>query len=322
MPVIFCLLLLSVFVFPLHAQEVLPAPVIYTQKNFQLKGNVDSVYCITYSIKLTERIMPDSTVFVDTVLSKSKETRLVFDSVARLVNRQVDSFDITGKAVNKQEERYYFEKDKLLATARLEDGKLKDSVSLSYNRKGYVDELSRYDRRQKLQGFVQYFYRSDKVFNIKQRNADRMLKRFIRMEYDYYGRIAQRQEMDEHMRLAVTTDYSYDTLGDGSIQVNEFNYDGERNLTGMDGHIINKHGQLAERSEIDADKRMKRQSTYTYNDRGIVASELTFTTTKEDYTFSYRYDEQGNWKTMLKYSEDTPIAKTHRVVAYSTSNTP
>ena len=318
MPVTVFLLSLLVFSTSLHAQQGVYVPVVLTPKQFQLQGNVDSVYSITYGIQLNNRTMPDSTVFVDTVLSKSKETKLVFDSMGRLVNRQVDSFDMGGKMVRKNEERYYFGGERLMAMASFEDGKLKDSISLSYNRKGYIDEQARYDKRHRIQGFVQYFYRNDKVFNIKQRDADRRQKRFIRMEYNYSGRITERQEMDENMRVAVTVEYSYDTLDDGSIQVNEFNYDGERNLTGMDGHIINKQGQLAELSEIDADKRMKRQSTYTYNDRGIIASERTFTTIKEGYTFTYGYDEQGNWKTRHRFSEGLPTAKTHRVISYST----
>ena len=98
---LFCLLQVA-FIFPSKAQDVTDIPEISSRDNYHLPENVQAVYTIEYSIKLRERVMPDSTVFTDTLLSKSKECNYTFDEAGRLLILATDSFDSNGRTVLKK----------------------------------------------------------------------------------------------------------------------------------------------------------------------------------------------------------------------------
>lgn len=319
MSVLVFLLSLVIVSSSLHAQDATAVPATLTREDFHLQGQVDSMYSITYRISLHDRVMPDSTVFTDTLISKSAEVNMQFDSSGRLQSRRVDSFDASGRLTVNVGQRYYYEGDRLMAVVHFDDGKMKDSIQLSYNRKGYPDEQALYGRKKKLQGYVQYFYRNDKVFNVKERDDTRALVKFIRMEYDAWGRLTEKQVMDNSMHLFATRAISYDTTEAGDIRVNEVKYAADGQLSGMEGRVINKLGYVTEVTMINADKSMERQSTYTYNPKGLPASELTFTTVKQAYAHLYEYDEQGNWKMRRTYTDELPVSKTYRVIEYTNS---
>lgn len=298
------------------AQHTIDIPKIQGPKDHALEGKVSKVYSITYAISLQDRIMPDSTKFVDTIQTKAAEVYIGFDSLSRMTYYKVDSFDAGGNNRYSKAWYQYYADDLLEAGAFYSAGKLEDSFRLGYNRKNEVDEMLVYNRKGKKAGRVQYFYRHGVVYNIKERDEDEMMVRFIRMEHDTAGRIREREVKDNTMRRVLLNKYEYEITYDGLVQRNEYDYNDTGKIIGMSGTVFDLNGRTAEITEMDEQKRVLRQSTYTYNDNGLPATELTFTMFKKDLSFSYEYDENGNWKTRRSYTDGTPVSKTHRVIEY------
>lgn len=312
------LLLLTVTI-GVNAQHTIDIPEVQHPEDHALKGKVSSVYSITYAITLQDRIMPDSTTFVDTIQTKAAEVHMGFDSLNRMTYYKVDSFNANGNVGYSNAWYYYYNNSLLVAGALYSSSKLVDSFGLGYNRKNEVDEMFLYNRKGKKAGRVQYFYRHGVVYNIKERDENEMMVRFIRMEHDTAGRIREREVKDNTMRRVLINKYEYEITYEGLVQRNEYEFNDTGKLTGMSGTVFDLKGRTAEITEMDEQKRVLRQSTYTYNDRGLPATELTFTMFKKDLSFSYEYDEYGNWKTRRSYTDSMPVSKTHRVIEYYTN---
>lgn len=309
-----CLLLL-IPATKVKAQDKTTLPVAMAVADYQLPVGTQSVYTIQYSIQLADRVMPDSTVFTDTVLTKSKETNYIFNEHGYLMSQQIDSFNEKGKAIMRRETRYnYCKKGRLEGIVHMDDEKVGDSVYIGYNRSGHADEQAYFDKKGRKEGRVQYFYRNGKVFNIKLRDKDDMLLSFIRYEYDAAGNVSEKEIKGNTLQYESVIRYSYDTLGNGYVQINEYDYAGAYKIMGMLGKVLDTAGRVVEITVADSNKRVVASSTFEYNDKGLPISELTFRMYKYDYSYLYEYDDNGWWKTRRKFEQGIPISKTHRVV--------
>ncbi len=308
-------LLQVIFIVHATAQDKTAVPAALTLADYHLPAHTQSVYTIQYAIQLQDRVMPDSTVFTDTILTKSKEANYSFNEHGYMLSQQADSFDEKGRTVLSRETKYgYGKKGRLEGIVQMDEGKMIDSVHIGYNRNGQVDELVYFDKKGRKEGRVQYFYRNGKVFNIKQRDKDEMLLSFIRYEYDAAGNLREKEIKGNTLQYESSLKYSYDTLGNGYMQINEYDYAGAYKIMGMRGKVYDTAGRLVEVSVADSNKRIIESSTIEYNDKGLPSSELTFTMYKYDYSYLYEYDENGWWKTRRKFEQGKPISKTHRVV--------
>ncbi|MBW7912875.1 MAG: hypothetical protein H3C54_04050 [Taibaiella sp.] len=309
-----CLLLL-ISATKVKAQDKTTLPVAMAVADYQLPVGTQSVYTIQYSIQLADRVMPDSTVFTDTIPSKSKECNYTFNEQGFLVVMQVDSFDEKGKVITSTVTRYGYGKEgRLRGVVHYEDGKMTDSVYVGYNRRDEADEQVYYDKKGRKEGRVQYFYRNGRVFNVKVRDEDDMLLSFIRYEYDAASNVREKEIKGNTLQYESAIRYSYDTLANGYVQINEYDYAGAYKIMGMLGKVLDTSGRVVEITVADSNKRVVASSTFEYNDKGLPISELTFTMYKHDYSYLYEYDDNGWWKTRRKFEEGIPISKTHRVV--------
>lgn len=309
-----CLLLL-IPATKVKAQDKTTLPVAITVADYQLPVGTQAVYTVQYSIQLADRVMPDSTVFTDTVLTKSKETNYIFNEHGYLMSQQIDSFNEKGKAIMSRETRYnYCKKGRLEGVVHMDDGKMSDSVYIGYNRSGHVDEQVYFDKKGRKEGRVQYFYRNGRVFNVKVRDEDEMLLRFIRYEYDAVGNVMEKEIKGNKLQYQSSLKYSYDTMSNGYVQINEYDYAGPYRILGMRGRVYDTTARLVETTVADSNKRVVESITIKYNDKGLPVSELIFTMYKHNYSYLYEYDDNGWWKTRRKFEEGIPISKTHRVV--------
>ncbi len=309
-----CLLLLC-FVIRVKAQDKTALPAIITAADYHLPVGTQSVYAIQYNIMLEDRVMPDSTVFTDTILSKSKECNYTFNEHGFMLEKQLDSFDEKGKIVMSTGVKYtYGGMGKLTSVVQYKDGKMTDSVYVGYNRRDETDEQVYYDKKSRKEGRVQYFYRNGRVFNVKVRDEDDMLLSFIRYEYDAAGNIREKEIKGNTLQFESSTKYTYDTLDNGYVQINEFDYAAAYKIMGMRGEVYDKAGNLVETTVADSNKRIVASSTFEYNDKGLPRSELTFRMYKYDYSYLYEYHQDGWWKTRRTLEDSKPISKTHRVV--------
>lgn len=308
-------LLQVIFVAQSVAQDKTAVPEILNLSDFHLPDNVQSLYTIQYAIQLQDRVMPDSTVFTDTLLTKSRETNYIFNEHGHLLSLRSDSFDEKGKIVISRETRYYYgPKGKLTGVARFDDSKMTDSVYIGYNRHDKVEEQVYYDKKGRKEGRVQYFYRNDRVFNVKVRDADEMMLSFIRFEYDAAGNLVKKEIKGNTLQYESSLKYSYDTMNNGYVQINEYDYIGQYKIMGMHGQVYDTAGRLVEFNTADSNKRIVESGTIEYNNMGLPASELIFTMYKYDYSYLYEYDENGHWKTRRKFEQGKPVSKTHRVI--------
>lgn len=297
------------------AQDMTAVPEMPKLSDFHLPGNVQSLYTIQYAIQLRDRVMPDSTVFTDTLLTKSKEVNYIFNEHGHLLSLRSDSFDEKGKIIISKETKYYYgPKGKLAGVAHFDDSKMADSVYIGYNRHDMVDEQVYYDRKGRKEGRVQYFYRNDRVFNVKVRDKDEMLLSFIRFEYDAAGNLRKKEIKGNTLQYESSLKYSYDTMNNGYVQINEYDYAGQYKVMGMRGKVYDTVGRLVEFNTADSNKRIVESGTIEYNNMGLPASELIFTMYKYDYSYLYEYDENGYWKTRRKFEQGKPVSKTHRVI--------
>ncbi len=311
---LFCLLQVA-FVCTSNAQDITAMPEILYRSNYHLPENVQAVYTIDYSIQLHERVMPDSTVFTDTLLSKSMERNYTFDEAGRLLILATDSFDSNGRIVLNKKTRCYYDQGGLTGVTNMEGDKITDSVCIRYNRHRQVAEQVYFDKKGRKLNRVQYFYRGGNVFNIKLRDENDLLVNFIRFECDARGNLREKELKSSEMQYLSSLKYSYDTLGNGNIQINEYDYRGTK-VTGMRGRVLDTKGRLIELSVADSNKRIIESRTLGYNDKDLLVSELVFTMYKYDYTYSYEYDDNGYWKTKRMFEQDRPVRKIHRVIEY------
>lgn len=299
-----------------YAQGYEEVPAIKTPATFHLKGNVEHIYTIQYSIKLQDRVLNDSTKYTDTILTKNTERNLTFNETGYLETQKLDSFDEKGKTEISRETRYYYSDNRLSGITHIEDGKQKDSTSILYDRHGDIDEQVFFDSKGRKQKSIEYFYRHEHVFNIKVRDDEGLLLNFIRFEYDTNGRLREQEIKGNTMQYLSSIKYTYDTLDDGNIQENRYEYEGAYKCVGMKGRLFDPEGYLVERTITDTNKRVVEYTTMEYNNHGLLSKELSFTKVKTDNSFTYTYDDAGNWKIKKVFESGTPVAKTHRVIDF------
>ena len=115
----------------ISAQDRIALPDARTLHGLQLPAKTQSVYTIQYNIQLQNRVMPDSTVLTDTMLSKSKECNYIFNEDGDMLSEQVDSFDEKGKIVESSTVRYtYGEKGRIACVTYFRNSKMTDSIYL------------------------------------------------------------------------------------------------------------------------------------------------------------------------------------------------
>lgn len=318
-----CLLtLLAVLPYTITAQDFSKAPHIVTTKDFHVTGKVKSIYEITYTAALQKRVLLDSTVYMDTVLTRNKETNTSFNEDGYLLSNKMDSFNTDAQTIFSREEAFHYDKDKLTSVLHYVDGKLTDSAHVEYNRNGKIDEQAFYDHKDKLTKKIQYFYRSGRVFNIKVRNEDGSLQNFIRFKYDLAGNLKEQEINGNTMQYLHSFRYQYDTLENGNRQVNKYDYAGKYKYKSMVRYLEDPNGNITEWIATDSNKRVTENKTMTYNSRGLLESALIFTMYKFDYTYNYQYGKHGNWKTRFEYESGKPVSKVHRVIEYYEEKSP
>lgn len=298
-----------------NAQDIWEVPSTKTIENFHLKGDsITGLYMMEYKASLQERVLKDSTVYLDTVLARSKETNLTFNENGQLTSLKVDSFDEKGKLAFNRKEKYLYIDGKLSGIIHYEDDDMTDSTDISYDRNGDLDEQRFYNKKGRLLQIVQYFYRNNRIFNIKVRNEDMALQNFVRYAYNNVGEIREQEVKGNTMQYMYSYKYSYDTTKDGMVTINKYDYVGKYKCRNMHGKTFNKKGQLVEITVADSNKRVTDYRTLKYNRYGLLRSQLIFKRFKYDYLYTYEYDEQGNWRTKWTFEKKVPVSKVHRVI--------
>lgn len=291
-------------------------PHLTTAKDYNMDDSVKKLYKIVYGADLQERMMDDTTVFVDTVLYKSKEEHVRFNEKGYLVSHKVDSFNEKGKNILSRETRYHYTDDKVSGLLHFEDGKQKDSTYIEYDRKGLIDEQVYYDRKGRKLKTVQYFHRRGRIFNVKVRDDEGALVNFIRYEYDAAGNLLEQEVKGETMQYLFSYKYDYDTLEDGNRQVNKYDYVGQYKFRKMFSYLEDPKGNMVQWTIADSTHHIVDYRTMTYNEKNLLATELIFKMLKYDYTYKYTYNDKGYWKTQYVYDNGKPVRKTHRVMEY------
>lgn len=299
----------------LYAQDIGKLPVAPLVQDYDLKEHTKSIYEITYATKLENRVLLDSTVRLDTLQFRNKETNVTFNTNGYAINSKVDSFDRDAKTILSREHRWYYKDGKLSGIAYYFNGKQIDSTSISYNRKGEAAKQTHYDKKGKMLKQVQYFYRYGNVFNIKVRDEEGMLQKFIRFKYDLAGNLTEQEIKGSTMQYEHSYKYRYDTLKDGTRQVNKFDYVGKYKCRSMERQLFDSRSNMTELVITDSFKRVVLNKTMKYSPNGLLRSELVFTRFKNAYDYYYQY-EKGTWKTKYVVLNDRLISKTHRVVEY------
>ncbi|MCB0697214.1 MAG: hypothetical protein KDC07_07605 [Chitinophagaceae bacterium] len=297
----------------LPAQDAGELPVIKAVKDYDVAGPVKSLYEITYAVSFQNRTLLDSTVYLDTILSRNKETNVAFDTLGRLLSDKVDSFDADGKTILSHEVVYHYNADKLAGILHYTNGDLLDSTYIEYNRKEEVEKLISYDHKGRLTKTIQYFYRNGNIFNIKIRNDENLLVNFIRYKYDLTGKLTEQEINGSTMQYIHSYKYKYDTLKDGTTQMNKYDYIGRYKYRSLVQHLYDTKGQLIQMIVTDSNRRVTENHTMKYTPTGLLRSELVFTRFKNEYTYHYEYDDAGNWKTKYLSVNDKYARKTHRV---------
>lgn len=299
------------------AQDIWEVPNIKTVNDYNLKGDsITGLYTIEYTASLQERILKDSTVYLDTVLSRSKESNLSFNDAGQLTLVKIDSFDEKGKTLFSRKDKYLYVEGKLSGIIHYVDDDMTDSTYISYDRKGELDEQRFYDKKGRLLKIVQYFYRNNRIFNIKVRDEDMGLLNFIRFSYNSKGDIREQEVKGNTMQYMYSYKYSYDTSKDGLITINKYDYVGKYKCRNMYGKTYNKKTQLVEVTVADSNKRVIDYRTLTYNRHGLIRSQLIFKKYKYDYLYTYEYDKLGNWRTKWTFEKNVPKSKIHRVIEF------
>lgn len=300
-------------------EEYTELPQVVTPATYGIDGKVKSIYKIKYDIALQERQMGDTTEWTDTVLTKRIETTRYFDSIGRQVKVVTDSFDDKGKIELNTIKHYYYNSDnRLLAFSSYEDGKLKDSAAVEYDRrdKDEIEEISYYDKKARLTRTVEFFYRNDRIFNVKLRNPDRSLQNFIRYKY-FKGRLWVKEVQGNTMQRLYSLRYEYDTLDNGRFQVNKYVCNGRYHCNTLYGELYSPNGKLLERTVTDSNKRMVEYGSFRYNEKGLLETETIFANeSKIDNLYSYEYDDKGYWRTVRINDKGIPARKVHRVIEY------
>ncbi len=297
-----------------YAQDYGDIPAIQTAKDHDIKGPVKSVYEITYAASFQNRVLLDSTIYLDTILSRSKETNILFEPNGYLTSYKVDSFDEKAKTIASYEVVYRYDNDRLSGILHYWDEELIDSTYIGYDRRNLVKEQVVFDRKGKVLKKVQYFHRYGRIFNIKVRDNEGILVNFRRYEYDAAVNVTEKEIKGNTMQYLHSLKYRYDTLKDGSRQVNKYDYVGKYKYRSMERWLIDTRGNITELIITDSNKRVLENHTMKYTPRGLLRSELVFTRYKNEYTYRYEYGDNGNWKTKYASVNDKLKSKTHRVI--------
>lgn len=302
----------------MFAQEeltVIPEPVTVT--SLDLKGKVENIYTIEYGITLQERILDDTTRWMDTVLHKQQDATAYFNQRGFLTSKKTIVYDDKGKPDETSEERYYYNEDRLVGVTSYADGKLQDSIAFVYDRRNTLDYKIYHDRKGNVTSRVEYFYRNDRIFNIKIRNEDRSLRNFIRYEYHPTGLVREKEVKGQTLQYLYSLRYEYDTLSDGNIQINKYEYIGKYKCKTMEGCVYSPIGMMLEKTITDSTKHVIDYRTLRYNERGLLETELVFVNeTKQDNSYYYSYNDKGYWNTKKIFDNGIPVRKVHRVIEY------
>lgn len=300
------------------AQEeltVVPQPI--TVSSLGLVGNVESIYTIEYGMTLQDRIMDDTTRWVDTVLHKQQDATAYFNKEGFLTRKESVVYNDKGKPDQTVLERHYYTDNKLTAITNYIDGKMQDSIAFVYDRRNTLDYKIYYDRKGNVTSRVEYFYRNDRIFNIKIRNEDRRLRNFIRYEYYSNGILREKEVKGETMQYLYSLKYEYDTLDDNNIQVNKYEYVGEYKCKTMEGCVYTPAGMMLEKTITDSTKHVIDYRTLRYNEKGLLETELVFANeTKQDNSYYYSYNDKGYWNTKKIFDNGIPVRKVHRAIEY------
>lgn len=299
-----------------NAQELAKQPKIKTAEDYDAAGAVKSIYEITYAAKLENRVLLDSTVRLDTVLFRHKETNILFNPEGYLISYKTDSFDSEAKTVLSKEERYNYHTNRISSIVYTVDSRITDSIIVDYDRHNKIDELIYYDRKGNMYKKVQYFYRNNNIFNIKVRDEKGLLVNFIRYKYNPAGKIYEEEINGSYMQHMHSYRYRYDTLKDGTAQVNKYDYTNKKKYRSLERTLIDKRGNITELVILDSNKRVTENHTMQYNPKNLLRSELVFTRFKNEYEYYYEYDDKGYWKTRYVVANGKLISKTHRVTEY------
>lgn len=137
-------------------------------------------------------------------------------------------------------------------------------------------------------------------------NVDRMTT-----EYNKNGLPCLQVQYDENGNETQSCDTKYDKLGN---VVEETIRDARGNKVAQFSYKYDNRGLQIEKNVVRVDYKCSILSEY--DNHGYVTKRVTKSRETETWTFSYVYDEQGNWIERTSFNEGFPVAKEKRIIEY------
>jgi hypothetical protein len=173
-----------------------------------------------------------------------------------------------------------------------------------FNKDGNLTELQRLDRKGKTERISKYNYDKDgNCMEITTYEDDEVVQKQVnRIEK---GKLVEVQVFDKDGELSDKYQYNYsgDDISSGKV----FNSNGKLNITFKNGY---SSGFLNTQIVKDSLDEIKSILTYERNNEGDIINqkiEYPKDTSENVYTFSYDYDDKGNWLKQYQFDKEGKI---------------
>jgi hypothetical protein len=259
------------------------------------------------------------------VYSLKEEVFSVNGEAPALLQKQQIRFNDSGKVdtltlaseQNKKQTIYQYDEDGFVsAMLHYSSGKLTDSISFVYNRQHLLKRLSFFNHKQDLQQSSLLSYnRHGQLLYIRKKDEHNMLTSMIRYRHegkDKYERIILNDQMQfDSSQLFVL---EKDTAGSKWYC---YEYAKEDSCTGMLSKTYNKEGELIEQAFADATKRVKDYRINEYDAAHLLTKQTIFSDRRSNLSYSYKFDDQGNWLRKEMYENEVLQRITTRQIKYT-----
>lgn len=258
------------------------------------------------------------------VWSLKEEIFSVNGGAPALLKQQQLRFNDSGKVDtltlasddNMDQKIYRYSDGLLSAILHYSSGKLTDSISFVYNREHLLKRLLFFNHKDDLQrSFLLSYNRNRQLLYIRKKDEHNMLTSMIRFQHkgeDKYERIILNDQMQfDSSQLFVL---EKDSAGSKWYC---YEYAKEDSCTGMLSKTYNKDGQLIEQAFADASKRVRDYRIYEYDATHHLTKQTVFSDRKSSLTYSYKFDEKGNWLRKEMYENEVLQRITTREIKYT-----
>jgi hypothetical protein len=258
------------------------------------------------------------------VCSLKEEVFLVDGGAPALLKQQQLRFNESGKVDtltlasdnNKDQKIYRYSDGLLSAILHHSSGKLTDSISFIYNRQHLLKRLLFFNQKDELQrSFLLSYNRNKQLLYIRKKDKHNVLTSMIRFQHkgeDKYERIILNDQMQfDSSQLFVL---EKDTAGSKWYC---YEYAKEDSCTGMLSKAYNKDGELIEQAFADASKRVRDYRINEYDATHHLTKQTVFSDRKRSLTYSYKFDEKGNWLRKEMYENEVLQQITTREIKYT-----